>query len=204
MVLSVKMKKILFFISFVFSLSILQSQNINKVIKRDLSFCNYEFREPESADISSTLSFVEDTIAEIPFYAYSKNLSGKKFNSDNCCTKRPQFLNLYKNIIFDFDKRNMIVIVDGKNIKLEEDIDYPTYMPQTLTYFENDNNRHLMFQLDNYSSISSYYSRFSYTTILFKLDKQNEVIDQFIYVSAEMEEPKSVIKRYKKMTNDLN
>lgn len=191
---------LLFSVLFCFCLSILQCQSIPKQeLKHNLSFCNYEFREYEKENIPYTLSFIEDTIKNIRFDAYSTNLFDETFNPDNC-NQKPLHFSLYNKKIINSDKPTLFIFINEAYIPIKEKLDYATYIPQRLSFFEYKGVAYLLFQLDNFSPISSMNTRLSYTTILLKLNADNETEDQFIYTSLDLEEPKSVLARYE--TND--
>ena len=183
------MRKILllFSVLFYFCLSIVQCQSVQKgtTIKHDLSFCNFQFREYEKEDIPYTLSFVEDTINNIRIDAYSTNLYDETFNPDNC-TKKPVHFTSYQKKISSSDKSALFIFINGMYVPIKENLDYTTYMPQRLSYIKSKGTAYLLFQLDNFSSTSSTYTRLSYTTILLKLNADDAVDEQFIYTSLKM------------------
>ena len=182
---------------FYFCSSIVLCQSVQKIttIKHDLSFCNFQFREYEKEDRPYTLSFVEDTINHIRFDAYSTNLFDETFNPDNC-TKKPVHFPLYQKKISSSDKSALFIFVNGIYVPIKENLDYTTFIPRRLSYIKSKGTAYLLFQLDNFSSTSSNYTRLSYTTILLKLKANDAVHDQFIYTSLKMEEPGFILKRY--------
>lgn len=180
---------------FISCLLAIQCQSQKATIKHDLSFCNYQFREYEKDDVPYTLSFVEDTLSNIRFDAYSTNLFDETFNHDNC-TKKPIHFTSYQKKITTSNKSAVFIFINGKYVPIKADLNYATYIPQRLSYIKSKGISYLIFQLDNFSPISSIYTRLSYTTILLKLKTNNTVDDQFVYTSLKLEEPAFVVKRY--------
>lgn len=170
------MRKILllFSVLFYFCLSIAQCQSVQKgtTIKHDLSFCNYQFREYEKDDVPYTLSFVEDTLSNIRFDAYSTNLFDETFNPDNC-TKKPVHFTSYQKKITTSNKSAVFIFINGKYVSIKADLNYATYIPQRLSYIKSKDISYLIFQLDNFSPTSSIYTRLSYTTILLRSEEHN-------------------------------
>lgn len=190
------MKNIIFFLFPIFffgqnnKLKTLYSKNFNS------TFCSFKYRNYEREDLPYKAIGIEEVFAGFSFCAYLKNADIPMVKD---CTMNKAKIDFFKYASKDkeFEKNNLLIYINDRKVTISEKIGLLN-IPEKLILFEDSKFQYIVFQITEFLTNTSYYSRPEATTIVMKFDKKKYFKDSFEYKSSRAEEIKIIYKRYLK------